>query len=122
MGDRITIVEGGGSAVEAALSLAGQPGTDVHLSYCRDEIYRPKPENIERIEAAIAEGDVTFPPETNFTEIREESVVYRDAEDETHTLPTDSVFIFIGGVLPTDMIEDLGMEIDTKFGEPVSAP
>jgi thioredoxin reductase (NADPH) len=122
IGDRITIVGGGDSAVEAALSLAEHPGTDVRLSYRRDEIYRPKPQNIERIEAAIAEGDVAFLPETNLTEIREESVVYRDAEDGLHTLPTDSVFIFIGGVLPTDMIEDLGVEIDTKFGEPVSAP
>lgn len=108
--------------MEAALSLAEQPSTDVRLSYRRDEIYRPKPENIDRIEAAIAEGDVIFLPETNLTEIQEEAVVYRDADDEPHTLPTNSIFIFIGGVLPTDMIEDLGVEIDTKFGEPVSAP
>lgn len=121
-GDRITIVGGGDSAVEAALSLAEQPDTDVRLSYRRDEIYRPKPQNIERIETAISEGDVEFLPETNLTEIREEAVVYRDANDETHTLPTDAVFIFIGGVLPTDMIESLGVQIDTKFGEPVSAP
>lgn len=121
-GDRITVVGGGDSAVEAALSLARQPGTEVHLSYRRDAITRPKPKNIERIETAIAEGEVKFLPKTNLTEIRDDAVVYRDAEGEIHRLPTDSVFLFIGGVLPTDMIENLGVEIDTKFGEPVSAP
>lgn len=120
--DRITVVGGGDSAVEAACALAEQSGTEVRLSYRRANITRPKPQNIERIETAIAEGAVEFLPETNLTEIREESVVYRDAEDETHILPTDAVFIFIGGVLPTDMIENLGVQIDTKFGEPVSAP
>jgi hypothetical protein len=29
------------------------------------------------------------------------------------------VFIFAGGILPTAMLKELGIQIDTKFGEPL---
>jgi thioredoxin reductase len=120
-GYRITVVGGGDSAIEAALSLSAQPDTSVRLSYRKDKFSRLKPANQERIERAITGGDVTFLPETNLSRISQEQVWYVDADGEEHAMPNDYVFIFIGGTLPTPMLKDLGIVIDTKFGEPISA-
>lgn len=120
-GYRITIVGGGDSAIEAALSLSDQPDTTVRLSYRKDKFSRLKPANQERIERAITGGDVTFLPETNLSRISETQVWYVDADGEEHVLPNDYVFIFIGGTLPTSMLKEMGIVIDTKFGEPISA-
>ncbi|MDX1547319.1 MAG: NAD(P)-binding domain-containing protein [Rhodothermales bacterium] len=118
-GNRVTVVGGGDSAVEAALALAGQPGTTVRLSYRKDKFNRLKPLNQERIEEAVMGGRVEFLRATNLTEITRETVTYEDAGGTAHTIPNDYVFVFIGGVLPTGMLKDLGVQIDTKFGEPL---
>ncbi len=118
---RVTVVGGGDSAIEAALALSEQPGNDVRLSYRKAKFSRLKPLNQERIEDAIMNGRINFLRETNLTEITEASVTYRGAEGESHTLPNDYVFIFAGGTLPTAMLKDLGITIDTKFGEPLRA-
>ena len=120
-GHRITVVGGGDSAIEAALSLSEQPDTTVRLSYRKAKFSRLKPANQERIERTITGGTVTFLPETNLSRIAPDEVAYVDADGEEHTLPNDYVFIFIGGTLPTAMLKDLGITIDTKFGEPISA-
>jgi thioredoxin reductase/NAD-dependent dihydropyrimidine dehydrogenase PreA subunit len=117
--NRVMVVGGGDSAVEAALALAEQPGTTVRLSYRKDKFSRLKPLNQERIERAIMDGPVEFLPATNLTAITPDTITYRDAAGDEHTLPNDYVFIFAGGILPTTMLEDLGIEIDTKFGEPL---
>ncbi len=119
-GNRVMVVGGGDSAVEAALALAGQPGTTVRLSYRKDKFSRLKPLNQERIERAIMdERSVAFLPATNLTAISREMVAYTDASGAEHTVENDYVFIFAGGVLPTAMLKDLGVQIDTKFGEPL---
>jgi thioredoxin reductase len=118
-GNQIVVGGGGDSAVEAALALAEQPGTTVRLSYRKDKFSRLKPLNQERIERAIMDGPVEFLPSTNLTAITPETVTYGDAAGDEHTVPNDYVFIFAGGILPTTMLEDLGIQIDTKFGEPL---
>ncbi len=117
-GQRIVIVGGGDSAVEAAMMLADQPGTTVHLSYRKDKLSRIKPGNHERMDAAIADGRVVPLWETNLTRIEPDAVAYTDADGEEHTLPNDEVFVFIGGELPTRFLEACGIKMDTKFGRP----
>ncbi len=119
-GNRVVVVGGGDSAVEAALALAAQPGTTVRLSYRKDKFSRLKPLNQERIERAIMDdGSVRFLLATNLAAITRETVTYTDASGAGHTVENDYVFIFAGGVLPTAMLKDLGVKIDTKFGEPL---
>ena len=69
--------------------------------------------------AAIRAGQITFLPETNLKSIEPAVVTYEDAQGSLHALENDYVFVMIGGTLPTAMLRALGIEIDTKFGEPL---
>jgi thioredoxin reductase/NAD-dependent dihydropyrimidine dehydrogenase PreA subunit len=118
-GDRVMVVGGGDSAVEAALALARQEGNTVHLSYRKARFSRLKPKNQELIEGAIQEGLVIFWPESNISEIRSTDVDLTTTGPGLETVPVDYVFIFAGGTLATGMLKALGVDIDTKFGEPL---
>jgi thioredoxin reductase (NADPH) len=117
-GDRTLVVGGGDSAVEAALALAEQPGTRTWLAYRGDRLSRIKAKNRERFEAAVAAGRVEPLWRTTPAQIEPERVVCRTGDDGSATLPADRVFVFIGGELPTAMLRDAGVEIETKFGTP----
>lgn len=124
-GDRILIVGGGDSAVEAALALAEQPGNEVSLSYRRDRLSRIKPANLARFEAAVAAGHVLARWGTEVARIDPETVTLVPAGEEANgnaehgeTIPNDRVFVFIGGELPTRFLKECGVEIDVKFGVP----
>ena len=116
-GDRVLVVGGGDSAVEAALSLAEIGGTSVTLSYRKDRFTRIKPKNHERAQNAERDGSIRFLWTTNVTEIGTDTVRYADADGRDHELPNDQVFIFAGGELPTAFLRSAGVMIDTKFGE-----
>lgn len=120
--DRIMVVGGGDSAVEAALALSEQPGTRVGLSYRRDRFSRIKPRNRDRIIQAEEENRVRILWTTEVMENRPDAVVLRpaDSEDnrEPEVIPNDHLFIFAGGELPTPFLKRCGIRIDTKFGEP----
>jgi thioredoxin reductase len=124
-GDRILVVGGGDSAVEAALALADQPGNEVSLSYRRDRLSRIKPANLQRFEAAISDGRIRplWGPEV--LRIEPESVTLSQVGEATNgdgseprTVANDRVFVFIGGELPTRFLKECGVEIDVKFGVP----
>ncbi len=116
-GDRIVVVGGGDSAVEAALALAEQPGNAVWISYRGDGFRRVKPKNHERVAAALAAGSLEILWSTNLVRVEPGAVVIRNGGDEV-TLPNDYAFVFAGGELPTKFLRDCGIEIDTKFGAP----
>jgi thioredoxin reductase/ferredoxin len=116
--DRIVIVGGGDSAVEAALSLSGQPGNEVKIAYRRDSFARIKPGNMERIEDAIKRHQVEVLWSTNLLEIKPDAVVLKNESGIVAPIPNDLVAIFAGGELPTRFLQACGIEIDTKFGEP----
>jgi thioredoxin reductase len=122
-GDRILVVGGGDSAVEAALALADQPGNEVSLSYRRDRLSRIKPANLQRFEAAIAAGRVRPLWGTEVLRIEPGTVTMGEVGGNgdgpaPRTIPNDRVFVFIGGELPTRFLQECGVEIDVKFGVP----
>jgi thioredoxin reductase/NAD-dependent dihydropyrimidine dehydrogenase PreA subunit len=116
--DRILVVGGGDSAIEAALALAEQPGNTVQLSYRGERFGRLKPANRERIEAAIAAGRLEMLWKTTVEEITATEVRYREANGSDRVVKNDAVFIFAGGELPTEFLKACGVQIDTKFGAP----
>lgn len=117
-GDRILVVGGGDSAVEAALALSEQNSTEVRLSYRRDAFSRIKPGNRQRIDTALGQGRVEIHWSTTVSEVRNDAVVLTSGGSEPYELPTDQVFVFAGGELPTRFLKTCGIEIDTKFGAP----
>ena len=113
---RLVVVGGGDSAVESALTLAGQPGNSVHISYRREAFFRLKEGNVTRLEAAVNSGAVT--PLFN-SEIKriEPNAVHIEQEGRSITLPNDYVFVFAGGDLPAEFLKRVGVEVQRKFGQ-----
>ncbi len=116
-GDRVLVVGGGDSAVEAALTLAYDADADVHVSYRRDAFHRVRPKNRERVDEAIQSGRVDVLFDTRVAAIEAEEVALTGTGGSRLSLPNDQVFIFAGGELPTPFLERCGVEVDTKFGE-----
>lgn len=114
--DRILVVGGGDSAVEAALALSEQPGNDVKISYRRNAFSRIKPDNLARVERAQEQGRLEVLWSTNVVRVEPDRVFYQNGA--LYPLPNDYLFIFAGGVLPTRFLERCGVRIDTRFGEP----
>jgi thioredoxin reductase len=115
-GDRVLVVGGGDSAVEAALALSEERGTRVTLSYRRDRFSRIKPGNRDRIEQAMAQGRVDVHWLTEVTRIEQDRVWLTVEDGHPYGIPNDQVLIFAGGELPTRFLDQCGVEVDTKFG------
>ncbi len=115
-GMQILIVGGGDSAVEAAVSLSEQPGNTVHLSYRRDSIFRIKVDNVKRLDEAIAAGRIKKLYNTEVTGIEKE-IVHLKQNDNEISVDNDQVFVMIGGQLPTELLDGIGIEIKRMHGE-----
>ena len=116
-GDRIVVVGGGDSAVEAAIALADQPGNEVWISYRQAQFSRIKSGNQRRIDEVIKSGRVKPLWQTNLAEITSTDVAYKDAAGGVHRIPNSQVFVFAGGEMPTAFLKACGVQIETKFGE-----
>ena len=112
-GRRVLVVGGGDSAVESALGLANQPGTEVALSYRGDAFARVKDRNRAKIEAAAAAGRVTVMLRSHVREIRLDRVAL-DVDGESTILPNDDVVVRIGGEAPHAFLERLGVRMVDK--------
>jgi thioredoxin reductase (NADPH) len=112
---RVLIVGGGDSALESAISISEEPGTEVTLSYRSAAFSRAKQKNRNRLEAAEAAGRLRVLLESNVRSICDAEVEI-DWRGETLRLPNDAVIINAGGILPTGLLHDLGIEVETKFG------
>jgi putative YpdA family bacillithiol system oxidoreductase len=112
-GRRVVVVGGGDSAIESAVGLANQQGTEVTLAYRGEEFARVKERNREKIGRAVADGRVQLFLRTNVREIRTDVVVL-DTSGESRIVPNDDVIIRIGGDPPYAFLERLGVRIVQK--------
>jgi thioredoxin reductase (NADPH) len=117
-GDRIVVVGGGDSAVEAAVALAEQRATEVRMSYRKDQFSRIKPGNRTRVDDAVAQGRLFVHWSTAVTSVETDKVWLTSGSDAPYSLDNDQLFVFAGGELPTGFLRECGVEIDTKFGTP----
>jgi putative YpdA family bacillithiol system oxidoreductase len=113
---RVLVIGGGDSAVEAALSLADENGTDVTLSYRGAAFNRAKEKNRERLDGAVADGRLKVVLGSTVERIEQDKVTLLH-EGTRNDLANDFVFVLIGGDLPTPLLQKIGIEIETKFGE-----
>jgi len=112
---KLLVVGGGDSAVEAALALADQPGNTVHLSYRQEAVFRIKEGNRVRFDAAVYKGQIQTIFNSQVLEIQPQSVRLTVGENE-QTLSNDYIFVFIGGELPTQLLEKIGISFERKYG------
>jgi|CXWL01.1.fsa_nt_gi thioredoxin reductase len=111
---RVLIVGGGDSAVEAATALANQSGNVVGISYRKEEFFRLKARNEQRIKEYVADGRVKVLFNTEVERVEPAEVVLKTTKKTAAPirLPNDFVFVFAGGELPFPLMKDMGI----RFG------
>lgn len=114
-GQHMLVVGGGDSALEAAIALAEQPGTTVTLSYRSKAFSRVKDKNRQRLQEMEKAGKLTVMLESNVQEIGARDVQLMSTEG-LKSLRNDAVIVCAGGVLPTSLLQSIGVRFETKFG------
>jgi len=114
-GQSVLVVGGGDSALEAAASIAEAGGKFVTLSYRGDAFARAKQRNRERVDAATKAGLLQVVFNSNVQRI-EPAYVTLDDNGNIVDLENNSVIVSAGGVLPTDFLRKVGIEVETKYG------
>jgi len=113
--NRVLVVGGGDSAIEAAVAIAVQPGAHATLSYRGEAFARVKPQNRERLAEAERAGQLTVLLRSNVVRI-EPRRAFLELDGQTLPVDNDVVIVCAGGVLPTPMLKEIGIEVETKFG------
>jgi len=116
--EHITVVGGGDSAVEAAISLSEQIGNHVSLSYRNNKFARLKATNLKNLNEAVEQGAIELLLNSNVIENAQNELSIQCNDGEIIKRKNDRLFIFAGGVLPDAFLKDIGIKVDTKFGHP----
>ena len=111
-GERILVVGGGDSAVEAAVGLSRQPGNKVFLSYRKENFARIKQKNLTKLEAQIKKGRIRTILNSSVSRIEEESVIVVQG-GKPYRIANDFVFVMIGGDPPFPFLRKIGV----RFGD-----
>ena len=114
-GQAVLVVGGGDSALEAALAVAGQPGTDVTLSYRSEAFSRVKQKNRQLLQEAQQAKRIRVELESNVVAIETDRVKLK-TKTGTIDLPNQAVIVCAGGQLPTPLLQKIGIRFDTKHG------
>jgi thioredoxin reductase len=112
---KILIVGGGDSAIEAALMLNDE-ANEVTISYRAESFSRLKPGNFEKISK---NESIKVQFNSNVIEILDEKVILSVDANHIIEIPNNIVYIFAGGELPTKFLEKVGIEVSKKFGEAI---
>ncbi len=107
-GNKILLVGGGDSAVEAALTLSEQPGNQVTISYRGQEFTRIKQRNAQLIGESMRHGNIDVLFQSQPTEFRSDAVVLRVAGG-ARILENDFVWIFAGGAPSYEFLAKIGV-------------
>ncbi len=111
----VVVVGGGDSALEAAIAVSEQPGTRVCLIYRGEAFARVKAKNRLRLEEQQQAGRIRVMLESQVVSIQQASVTV-SCRGSTEELGNDAVIVCAGGVLPTPLLQKVGIEFETKYG------
>ncbi len=115
-GEKILVVGGGNSAVEAAITLAEQ--NEVILSYRGGEFRRIFKDNERKLDRAIAEGRVKVIFHSQVARFEDHAAVLqveRGADREEIRVPADHAFVLIGAELPVQFLKSLGIRMENEW-------
>ena len=112
---KVLVVGGGDSALEAALALAGEPGTTVTLSYRGEAFGRVKEKNRQRLQEVEKAGRIKVLLQSNVKRIEPDKVTL-DHVGMMIDIKNDAVIVSAGGVLPTPFLKEIGVMVETKYG------
>jgi thioredoxin reductase len=111
----VLVVGGGDSALEAAVSIAEQPGTHVTLSHRSESFSRAKAKNRALAERAEKSGRLDIYLESRVRKIGEKDVEI-EHQGRQIRLRNDAVIVCVGGILPTAFLKSVGISVETKYG------
>ena len=114
-GQAVIVVGGGDSALEAAIALSEQPQTDVTLSYRSAAFARVKAKNRTRLQEQEQAGSLKVMLESQVVSIQPQTATIKH-RDQVHELRNDAVIVCAGGILPTALLQQIGIEFETRFG------
>jgi len=114
-GQAVLVVGGGDSALEAAIALSHEQGTDVTLSYRSGAFGRVKQKNRMALEQQQKDGRLRVLLNSAVMSIEQHSVNI-EHDGEAHSYRNDAVIVCAGGQLPTPLLQKVGIQFDTKFG------
>jgi thioredoxin reductase (NADPH) len=114
-GQKVLVVGGGDSALEAAASVAESGSDGVVLSYRGDAFDRAKARNRDRVQAAAKSGSLQVLLQSNVKQIDREQVAIEHA-GQMLSVRNDAVIVSAGGVLPSDFLRRVGITVETKYG------
>jgi thioredoxin reductase len=114
-GHHVLVVGGGDSALEAATSIAAEPGTSVTLSYRSDAFARAKEKNRRKVREAEKEGRLKVLMRSQVKEITDARVKI-DVHGELVDLANDAIIVNAGGILPNGFLKGIGIHVETKYG------
>ncbi len=112
---RVLVVGGGDSALEAAAEIASEPGTTVTMSYRGDAFGRAKPKNRKRVDALVASGEIDLQLGSKVLEVGVDDVTI-SAKGQRMVIGNDAIVVCAGGLLPTQFLRDIGINVETKYG------
>jgi thioredoxin reductase/ferredoxin len=113
-GQNVLVVGGGDSALEAAASVA-ECGGGVVLSYRGEAFGRAKQANRVRVSAAERDGKLKVMLGSNVQQILAEAVSI-ERQGQVFAVKNDAVIVSAGGVLPSDFLRRVGIDVEAKFG------
>lgn len=115
-GQDVLVVGGGDSALEAAIALGEQEGGSVALSYRSEAFSRVKEKNRLKLAELQGTGRIRVLLSSSVKVIESDKVQLK-TKDGVIDLPNDKVIVCAGGVLPTPLLQSIGIQFDTKHGE-----
>jgi len=114
-GQSVVVVGGGDSALEAAIAISEQAGTDVILSYRSAAFSRVKQKNRMLLEQGEKSGRIKVMLNSGVKEIFEKEIEI-ESEGQRQRFKNDAVIVCAGGLLPTPLLQKIGIRFETKFG------
>jgi thioredoxin reductase len=120
-GQRVLVVGGGDSALEAAIQLASESSAVVTISYRSAEFGRCREANRTRLAGLVGQGKVKALMSSKVTAIDPDEVRL-DVDGHAVRLPNDFVIVNVGGELPSEFLQKAGVTMRRFHGQALGEP